>query len=209
MNQTTISIVREFLCPKFYVGIFKILIFFLLILALSANRAAAQEPGRALGLSIGQALPDSLLIAELKLLGTGVGTSLKLSDFKGKPFILDFWASWCGSCIKSMPHVDSIFKANGKDLSVVLVNSSARDRDWEKLSLFVNSFLKDHPGFSVPFVAQNELFSRYFDVRRLPCYVWVGGDARIGAFSGYGTFDGENVRRFLAGEPIRINNGGL
>ncbi|QPH40556.1 TlpA family protein disulfide reductase [Pedobacter endophyticus] len=209
MNQTTISIVRGFFCSKFCDGIFKILIFFLLVPALSANRAAAQEPDQAIGLSVGQALPDSLFHAELKLLGARVGTSLRLADFKGKPLILDFWASWCGSCIKSLPHVDSLLKVNGQELRIVLVNSSARDRGEGKLALFVSSFLKDHEGFSVPFVAQPELFSEYFKIRRLPCYVWVGSDGRIKAVSGYGTLNQQNVRRFLDGEQVVIGKEGM
>ncbi len=181
----------------------------MLILALTANRAAAQEPSQATGLSVGQALPDSLLNAALKLLGAGAGTAFKLANFKGKPFILDFWASWCGSCIKSLPHADSLLKANGQALGIVLVNASARDRDAGKLARFVDAFLKDHPGFSVPFVAQHELFARYFKISRLPCYVWVGGDGRIKAITGYGTLHEQNIRRFLAGGQLLMGKEGI
>jgi len=181
----------------------------MLILALTANRAAAQEADQATGLSVGQALPDSLLNAELNLMGAGSGTAFKLAGFKGKPFILDFWASWCGSCIKSLPHVDSLLKANGQALGIVLVNASARDQDTEKLSTFVDTFLKDHPGFSVPFVAKHERFARYFKISRLPGYVWVGGDGRIKAITGYGTLSEQNIRRFLAGEQVMTAKGGL
>ncbi len=181
----------------------------MLILALTANRAAAQELGQATGLSVGQAIPDYLLHAELDLLGAGAGTAFKLAGFKGKPFILDFWASWCGSCIKSLPHADSLLKANGQALGIVLVNSSARDRDSEKLSRFVDSFLKDHPGFSVPFIAQHELFARYFKISRLPGYVWVGSDGRIKAVTGYGTLNKENIRRFLAGGQLLMGKEGI
>lgn len=186
MKQTTIAIVRGVVWPGFYDGVLKIFFLFLLVPALAANRVAAQEPSQAFKLYAGQALPDSLLNAELKVLGAGASATLKLADFKGKPFIIDFWASWCGSCIKSLPHVDSIFKANGQALGLVLVNISVRDRDAEKLARFIDSFLNDHEGFSVPFLAQNELFVRY-----------------------YGTLNGENVLRFLAGEPISIKKGGV
>jgi thiol-disulfide isomerase/thioredoxin len=195
------------LSPHIYHSVLKIFTVLMLILTLTANRAAAQGARPASGIAVGGAVPDSMLNAELNLLGAG--TSLKLAGFKGKPFILDFWASWCGSCIKSLPHADSLLKANRQELSILLVNSSARDRDAGKLSQFVDSFLKDHPAFSVPFVAQHELFSRYFKISRLPCYVWVGSDGRIKAVTGYGTLNEENVRRFLAGGQVLMGKEGI
>lgn len=48
------------------------------------------------------------------------GNEVKLSDYKGKVVILDFWATWCPPCVKEIPHFNDLAKKYGKDGLVVL-----------------------------------------------------------------------------------------
>lgn len=51
---------------------------------------------------------------------TPAGTPLAMQSFRGKPLVLNFWATWCPPCVEEMPLLESFFRQNsGKNLQVV------------------------------------------------------------------------------------------
>lgn len=74
-----------------------------------------------------------------------VGKPVKLSDYRGKVVVLDFWATWCGPCINSMPHTQEV-AAKYKDQGVVVLASCTSDAR-DKFESWVKANQSKYPDF--------------------------------------------------------------
>ena len=66
------------------------------------------------------------------------GNAHKLSDFRGKPVILNFWATWCGYCEMEMPDFEEAYKQYGDQIHFLMVDvTDGQQETVEKASTFI------------------------------------------------------------------------
>src|SRR3989338_6910481 len=98
------------------IGIIAIIIAAIAFIELSKPKGnAIASDDKSTGITIGKTAPDF----ELETLE---GKKTKLSDYRGKKVILNFWASWCPPCREEMPEFQRIYSENRDKLVVVGVN---------------------------------------------------------------------------------------
>lgn len=146
-------------------------------------------------LQVGDLCPDFHLT---NLLNTDK-SSIKLSDFKGKVVILDFWATWCGPCVKAMPGLDSLQKAMDDKLVVIPVSKESSNA--------VVQFLKRSKALKnlgLPILTGDTQLYKYFPHEIIPHEVWISPDGRVYAFTDAGQVNMENVLAAYENKPAKI-----
>lgn len=108
-----------------------------------------------------------------------------LSDYFGKPIVLNFWATWCGPCQMEMPYFDAAYKQYGNDINFLIVNLTDGSRDTvESAKSFVNE-----KGFSFPIGFDTEYDGVYtYGVSSIPMTLFIDKDGVIQAYQ-IGTID--------------------
>ena len=123
---------------------------------------------------IGKLAPDFQLISL-------DGRTVSLSDYRGKPVLLNFWASWCGPCQYEMPFLQQTYeKWTGRGLVVLAVNL-------QESPDVVKEFMVDF-GLSLPvLLATDPKVPLSYNVRGIPATFFIDKsgiirDIKVGPF---------------------------
>ena len=119
------------------------------------------------------------------------GNEVRLSDYFGKPIVLNFWASWCGPCKSEMPDFDEAYLAQGEEIQFLMVNMTDGSRETLDTA---KSFVADS-GYSFPVVFDvKQEAAMTYAVSSLPTTFFIGADGSMVAYA-MGAIDGDTLQR--------------
>ena len=107
------------------------------------------------------------------------GNAVKLSDFYGKPMIINFWASWCGPCRMEMPEFQSAYDEYGDEINFVIVNMTDGQRETVESA---SGFIADS-GYTFPVYYDTDMdAASTYGVYSLPTTYFADSDGNLVAY---------------------------
>jgi thiol-disulfide isomerase/thioredoxin len=108
-----------------------------------------------------------------------LGPRVELESARGKVVVLDFWATWCGPCIASLPRLDAFAR---KHPEVVVLTVNLDDAEQAR-AIF------DERGFSLTLLAADQDITRRYSVTAIPHTVLIDPQGLVRAVHRGGSFD--------------------
>ncbi len=104
------------------------------------------------------------------------GKTVKLSDFFGKPIVVNFWASWCGPCRQEMPEFDKAYLEQGDEVTFLIINMT--DGYQETLDNAKDFIRKQGYHFPVYYDTAQDA-ARVYGVTRLPATYFINEEGKL------------------------------
>ncbi len=131
------------------------------------NKAiASYYLGRLRKLGIGALAPDFELM-------NLVNSTVKLSDYRGKYVYLDFWATWCKPCLKSMQVMRQLYPKYREHVEFISINIDDRKRRFERY-LESNTY-----PWTILYAGSDEKIKNDYDVVLIPLYYLIDPNGKL------------------------------
>jgi thiol-disulfide isomerase/thioredoxin len=137
----------------------------------------APSSGKWEALKVGDKVPDIWL-------GEIINSSLKsarISDFKGKLLILDFWSTWCTVCVAQFPKLDSLQQYFGNKITILPIGFELPNAI-NGIKKFVSQRKGKPNELRLPTVIQkptDSILIQLFPTTSLPHEVWIDGNGYV------------------------------
>jgi peroxiredoxin len=115
------------------------------------------------------------------------GRKVKLSDYRGKAVLLNFWATWCPPCKIEMPWFVELQKQYAKD-GLVVIGVAMDDTEPQKISEFAHEMGLNYPVL----LGTDQVSDDYGNVQYLPTTFYIDRDGKI-VSKAAGLFDRKQV----------------
>ena len=131
------------------------------------------------------------------------GKRVRLSDFRGKAVLLNFWATWCSPCKVEMPWFVDLQKKYRND-GLVVVGVAMDDSEASKIAQFASEMGVNYPVL----LGTDKIAEDYGNVEFLPTSFYIDREGKI-VGKGTGLLGREeieqNVQRALAARSVGMN----
>ena len=104
--------------------------------------------------------------------------AVKLSDFAGKPVVVNFWASWCQPCQLEMPYFEKAYETYGQDVQFMMVNLSGYNNDSRENA----QELLDAMDYRFPvYYDDDAAAAEAYSIRAIPVTVFIDANGKVAA----------------------------
>lgn len=171
----------------------KILKYIVTIILATTCHAFAQNEIKPL--TIGDRVPDFIMEKVINY----KKPFAKLSDFKSKLTIIDFWATWCAPCVRELPRLDSLQTEFKNKIVIITITSQKED--------LIKKTLSNIPSLKrikIPFVIEDKLVHKFFPHKSVPHDVIINEKGEVIAITTADNISRESILNLLNGKLIKF-----
>lgn len=102
----------------------------------------------------------------------GSGKTMRLSDLKGKPVFINFWATWCPPCVGELPHIEKKYAEYKDKMHFVILSVDDNEQDPAR---FIQS-----KGYTFPAAyGDHQALGRAYGIDAIPASYIISADGHI------------------------------